>query len=275
MARQAKTQEIIDTAYEVLSSFHPMSVRQVYYRLVARQVIDNNIAQYKCVSRALVSARRDGSIPWEWMEDRTRIARSSDGNYDNLADFAKYIQYYYSRGFWATQETLLEVWLEKDALSSVFSEALTPYRVTLNVGKGFDGWDSLYKASRRYGDGKHVTILYFGDFDPSGEEMCTSLKKRLADLGSFPTIRKVSLTKDDVIRYQLPHDATKTTDTRRAKFIDLYGDMAVELDALPPDVLQTRIVEEVKPLVNLSALASIQEIEQQERARLVEVLQAI
>jgi hypothetical protein len=206
MGRQAKTQNMIDLAYKILEAFHPMTVRQVYYQLVSAQIIENSMSQYKSVSRALVSARRDGSIPWDWMEDRTRIARSNDGSFDNLADFAKYAHYYYSRGFWATQEHRLEVWEEKDALSSVFSDALSPYRVTLNVGKGFDGWDSIYKASeryRRYGNGENVTVLYFGDFDPSGEEMCTSLKKRLAELEVYPTIHKIALTKEDVLRYNL------------------------------------------------------------------------
>lgn len=275
MGRQEKTQGIIDQAHAILEAFNPMTVRQVYYQLVSRQVIENTMAQYKSVSRALVNARLDGSIPWGWLEDRTRGARSNDGSYDNLADFAKYIQYYYKRDFWATQQKQLEVWEEKDALSSVFGDALYSYRVTYNVGRGFDGWDSIYKASRRYGSGENVTVLYFGDFDPSGEEMCTSLKKRLAELGSHPTIYKVALTKEEVIRYNLPHDPTKASDSRSAKFVEKYGDMAVELDALPPDVLQARIREEVEKYVDMAAIAAIEEQERVERNRLVEVLKAI
>lgn len=37
MGRQAKTQNIIDQAHEILEEFNPMTARQVYYQLVSRQ----------------------------------------------------------------------------------------------------------------------------------------------------------------------------------------------------------------------------------------------
>jgi len=75
----------------------------------------------------------------------------------------------------------VEVWLEKDALSGIFKDVLDPYGVTLNVGRGYDGWSSIHDAAERYGDGDEVTVLYYGDHDPSGENMFKSLRKRLAD----------------------------------------------------------------------------------------------
>ena len=38
MARQAKTQQRLDVAIEVLTEMHPMTVRQVYYQLVSRHM---------------------------------------------------------------------------------------------------------------------------------------------------------------------------------------------------------------------------------------------
>ena len=72
MSRQKKTVRLIETAAEILGEHHPMTVRQVVYRLVSRQVIENNRSAYQAVSKALVTARRDGSIPWELIEDRLR-----------------------------------------------------------------------------------------------------------------------------------------------------------------------------------------------------------
>jgi hypothetical protein len=44
----------------------------------------------------------------------------------------------------ATQQPVyIETWLEKDALSGIFEDALDRYGVTVNVGRGFDGWDSI------------------------------------------------------------------------------------------------------------------------------------
>ncbi len=75
MGRHQKTVKIIQASRKVLAEQHPMTVRQVYYQLVSRQVIDNSRNQYHAVSRALVSARQEGIIPWEWIEDRLRQPR--------------------------------------------------------------------------------------------------------------------------------------------------------------------------------------------------------
>jgi hypothetical protein len=112
---------------------------------------------------------------------------------------------------WTDQPARIEVWLEKDALSGIFEDILGPYGVTLNVGRGFDGWSSIYAASQRLGDDD--TVLYFGDFDPWGEDMMRSLRARLRNLGSRPELVKSALLFDDIERYRLPPDFTKATDT--------------------------------------------------------------
>src|SRR5688500_16590624 len=132
MARQAKTQAMLDVAIEVLRNAHPMTVRQVYYQLVSRHVIDNNRGRYQAVSDLLVDARREGSIPWEWIEDRLRSPRRVS-MWGGVADFLTAVRGAYRRDVWADQPGYLEVWLEKDALSGIFETALASYGVTLNV----------------------------------------------------------------------------------------------------------------------------------------------
>ena len=177
-----KTERLIGEAYAILAAHHPMTVRQVYYQLVARHVIENTRSQYQAVSNALVLARKGGSIPWHWIEDRLRRPRSVQ-MWGDVPDFAKTARAAYRRDVWATQPSYLEVWVEKDALSGIIEDVLAPYGVTLNVGRGYDGWDSIHNAASRYGSGERVTVLYFGDFDPSGEDMVRSLRQRLAELG--------------------------------------------------------------------------------------------
>ena len=72
-----------------------------------------------------------------------------------------------------------------------------------------------------------------------------SLRERLGDLGSRPELIKSVLLFEDIDRYGLPPDFTKTTDTRRSSFIAKWGDVWVELDALPIEVLRARIVGRV------------------------------
>ena len=271
MGKHAKTLRLIEAAQAVLVTHHPMTVRQVYYQLVSGQVIENNRSQYQAVSNALVDARKEGIIPWEWIEDRLRRPRQVS-MWDDLADFAETALRAYRRDVWAEQPAYVEAWLEKDALSGIFEDALKPYGVTLNVGRGYDGWDSLRNAAERYDDGAEVAVLYFGDFDPSGEDMVRSLRERLAFFGCRPEIVKCALRAEDVTRYNLPPDFTKATDTRRAAFVQQYGDVAVELDALPVGALRARLIAEVEARMDMAALARVRAMEQSERARLAELL---
>ena len=267
----AKSIEILQQAQAILSAYHPMTVRQVYYQLVSRQVIDNTRSQYQMVSKLLVKARQEEFIPWNWIEDRLRKPRGVP-MWDDLNSFAESVLYSYRRDIWAEQPTYFEFWLEKDALSGIFEDVLGEYGITLNVGRGYDGWDSIHSAAMRFGTGEGCTVLYYGDFDPSGEDMVRSLRERLAFFGCEPEIVKCALTLDDVHRYNLPPDFAKKTDTRAAAFIDRWGDMAVELDALPPDVLQTSLKNEVEKRMDLAALADVKLQEAADKEALLEKL---
>jgi hypothetical protein len=272
MSKRAKTIKMIETAKSILAAENPMTVRQVYYQLVSKHVIKNNRSQYQAVSNALVDARLDGVIPWEWIEDRLRRPREVS-MWADLPEFAETCRRAFRLDVWPTQPRYLEVWLEKDALSGIFEAVLEPYGVTLNVGRGYDGWDSIHNAAERYTDlDKPVSVLYFGDFDPSGEDMVRSLAERLTSLNCSPEIVKCALTRDDIDRYQLPPALAKKTDTRAAAFVAVNGDVSVELDALPTHVLRQRLIHEVEKRMDLEALQRIRESEEADRARIKEGL---
>ena len=271
MGTHLKTAEIFEAARTVLREHNPMTLRQVYYQLVSRQVIEKNRSQYHALSKLLASARRDGTIPWEWIEDRTRKPRHV-AMWDGLSDFAETARRSYRRNVWSTQSHYLEVWLEKDALSGIFSDVLNEYGVTLNVGRGYDGWDSIHNAAETFDGLDESTVLYFGDFDPSGEDMVRSLRERLAELGAEPEVLKCSLTLEDVQGYSLPPDLTKATDSRRASFVARFGDMSVELDALPLDALRDRIAVEVESRLDIKALGAVRDAEQADRIILAQAL---
>jgi hypothetical protein len=188
--------------------------------------------------------------------------------WSDLSQFTDCVVPQYRRDVWRTQPSYLECWLEKDALSGIFEDVLDAYGVTLNVGRGYDGWTSIKDAAERYGNDRWVTILYYGDFDPSGEDMVRSLHERLGWFGAHVKIIKGALNRDDIDTYSLPPNFTKVTDTRRGKFVARHGDISVELDALPVDVLRHRIITDVETRLDLDALASLRRVEEVERERL-------
>lgn len=275
MARHRKTQRIIEKAIEALADYRPMTVRQVYYRLVATQVVKNTRSQYQAVSKALVAARQEGMIPWDWIEDRLRRPRKVS-MWQDVAHFADTARQAYRRDVWAMQDQMVEVWLEKDALSGIFEDILTEYGVTLNVGRGYDGWSSIHNAAKRYRPWRgRVAILYFGDFDPSGRDMVRSLAERVGFFGTCPELTICAILREDIEEYDLPPNFTKVTDSRRAAFVAEHGDISVELDALPIEVLRERIRNELESRLDLDALAETQEQEERDRARIEELLRGV
>jgi hypothetical protein len=109
MGRHAKTQNIIDQAHEILEAYNPMTVR------LSRQVIENSRSRYQAICDALVDARLEGAIPWDWIEDRLRRPRAIRmWGRGSLAAFALEMQWRYNRDVWATQSQKVELWCEKD-----------------------------------------------------------------------------------------------------------------------------------------------------------------
>ena len=104
--------------------------------------------RYKGLSAALVIARKNKMLPYEWIVDDYRwvinikwngIYRSPRDyamyNIDNLISLPdRYIKEYLPR--WYKQPKYVEVWIEKSAMASLFSEILSKSREVLVVPNG-------------------------------------------------------------------------------------------------------------------------------------------
>ena len=258
---------------EELEEFKPLTLRQIYYQLVGKGFIENNVSQYTMLSGLLKKARIDGHISWDDVEDRVRAYHDLTGWQNNKVFLNASTQHFltnYKRDLLQSQNVYLEIWIEKDALSSIFTRTASPYTVPVVVCRGFSSVSFLneYKTRLQYHKDKNPVMLYFGDFDPSGVEMLTAMKTTLSDELNVTGIvfKRVGLLKEDVYNYSLPHspDALKKTDTRAKKHIEEFGEIAVEIDALPPQVLQQKIIEGIENVIDLELFRQEQEKQEQE-----------
>lgn len=236
---------------EELKDYKPLTLRQVYYQLVGKGYIENKVSQYGMLSKLLKYARIEGLIDWEDIEDRVRAYHDLTG-WETPEDYiqASLRQFLntYSRDLLQSQDVYLEIWIEKDALSSIFTRVARPYTIPVVVCRGFSSVSFLNDYKNRlkyYSEERRPILLYFGDFDPSGVEMLramiTTLETELKLTGV--EFKRVALQREDITTYKLPHspEALKNTDTRAKKHVAEYGELAVELDALSPVVLEEKI----------------------------------
>jgi len=73
------TTRLIETAINILAKEFPMTIRQLFYRLVSAVAIENCLRDYQRVSQVMTKAREDGRVPFEWIVDRSRATYSSRG----------------------------------------------------------------------------------------------------------------------------------------------------------------------------------------------------
>jgi hypothetical protein len=270
---KAQCEAVREAAREELAAHHPMTLRQIHYRLVSRDdvVQPNTISAYDKLGGWLRDDRLADLIPWEWMEDRLRVAtswRKWDDPEEFVDEYLGEMASDYRRNPWQDQPRYVEVWCEKDALSGIFRGVVGGYFVTLNIGRGYDSWTAIHRAAKRFlrreeWEEKQTAVLYFGDFDPSGEDMHRSLIARFGMLGAYPEVPKIALTHEDA--RVLPGDVTKADDSRAPAFVAKYGDLAVELDALPVEDLQGRIRRAIEDHLDMGAFLRSRNIQEDER----------
>lgn len=257
-----------------LSAYLPLTLRQLFYQMVAKLLIPNTESQYKGLSSALARARKEGSLEWGVIEDRTRPLYGSIGYQDQddyLHRLLDYAYHHYKRRVMINQDYYIEVFVEKQALITPFTRASKDYALYVNMGRGYSSVTVLKDMAERLqeaeNEGYQPLVLAFSDLDPSGIDLVDNLSRQFADFDLYIEVERVALTIDQVESYDLPHDpkALKTTDSRYSTFLAKYGRYAVELDALDPPTLERLVHEGVQSRIDLTLFEREKERQDEER----------
>ena len=219
-----------------------LTLRQLYYQLVARDIIPNQQAWYKRLGEVVSNGRLGGYIDWESIVDRGRTPVMPP-DWSSPAAILEAAANQYRIDRWEGQEFHVEVWCEKDALSSVIEPVCRRYHVRFMANRGYSSSTAMYDAAKRFrgvlqGDREPV-VIYLGDHDPSGMDMSRDVRDRLElmTLGTGATVERLALNMDQVTQYHPPPNPAKLTDSRASGYVRLYGLESWELDALEPQVL--------------------------------------
>lgn len=223
--------------YRALKEDRPMTVRQVFYRLVSTGVIGKTEGEYKStVVRLLGDLRRSGEVPFDWIADNTRWMRKPR-TYTSLESMLRITAEAYRRAVWDNQPAYVEIWLEKDALAGVLMEETSAWDVPLMVTRGYPSLSYLHSAAETIAaQGKPAFLYYFGDHDPSGVDIPRKVEADLREFAPRAEIHfeRVAVTRRQIRDMKLPTRPTKKTDSRSKNFI---GE-SVEVDAIPPRELR-------------------------------------
>jgi hypothetical protein len=208
--------------YAVCREYDVLTLRQVYYRLIAlHDYYPPTLVFYKYLSRYVTRWRKMD----EWLDNR-------------FVDPSRpFIQ---PPRFWNGGE----LWLEKDSLRGVLEKLAMRYRISVVVQRGFASRSCMRDALRRARDKGVRKIFLVLDFDPSG--LC--IEQVDAREMSIEVVR-VALTYEQA-KALIPRKI-KRRDTRARKYLAKYGDRCWEVESLDPkrllQIVEVTLRREVPP----------------------------
>lgn len=254
-----ETLRLIETANSIITEYERagfrMTLRQLYYQLVAREHIPNRMSEYKRLVNIMADARMSGLVSWEAIEDRTRNLRGIT-HWRDPEEIMRAAINSYRIDMWENQPFYPEVWVEKEALAGVISAICAPVDVNYFCCRGYaslsEMWTAGYRRlASRMDIGQTPVIIYLGDHDPSGVDMSRDVEERLSTFAGTPiTVVRAALNMDQVKQFNLPPNPAKTTDSRSGGYIAEHGRGSWELDALNPQALGEIIMAEIGQLMD-------------------------
>lgn len=273
--------EMIRLAAPIVEKFeadgYTMTLRQLYYQLVATGKLENVVENYDRLGDAVSDGRLTGLISWTAIEDRVRFLRGAE-TFPSPLEAIKGLRESYRIDYWKNQPNRVEVWIEKDALLGVIGDVCMDLGVNYFSCKGYGSQSELWRAGQRFAryiqGGQRPIVLHMGDHDPSGVHMTEDNAKRLSLFAGVPVqVIRIALNMDQVEKFKPPPNPVKPKDARTAGYVERFGiETCWELDALSPREMIRLIDQTVKAFRDPKKWDEAMERDAQDKADLDDIL---
>ena len=255
--------EIID---EYAADGYNLTLRQLYYQFVSRDLIPNTERSYKNLGALVTRARKAGLLSWTAINDNVRSLATpyyiNDKGFvaydfverpdDLITDLKSLVNF----DRWKRQEHYVEVWVEKDALSEVVRRSCRRYDVAWLACRGYLSSSEAWRAGQRFAKadqrGKECVIIHLGDHDPEGIDMTRDNDERvwLYSNCSPVHVRRIALNMDQIMEHNPPPNWAKVSSSRYEKYVMTYGEHCWELDALRPQIINDLIESAIREYID-------------------------
>lgn len=264
---------IREAVVELTGRYERMTVRQVFYALEVAGTVEKTERGYRQVQTQLLEMRREGQLDWGFITDGTRWQRKPS-TWDSAEDYIESVARHYRRDLWRGQDTRIEMWLEKDALADVVVDVTEKWDVSLMVSRGQSSATFLHSAAKTAEhayelSGAETFVYTLYDFDAGGERAARTIARDLVEHapGVPIHVKRLAVTPSQITAWNLPMRPAKRSDPEAGKF----GEVAVELDAIPPDLLVGLVENAITSHIDARMWEIQQVIEREERAGLLAI----
>ena len=248
------------------------TLRQLYYQLVARDVIKNNQKEYVALGSMLSRARNLGLLDWNAITDRTRTVNFSKINNDP-DDLIRRTVNNFCLDMWEDQEYYVEVYVEKQAQEQVIAQPSIERQAPYLSCKGYISTSVAREAGVRIkvaaDKGKKPIIIHLGDHDPSGLHMTQNIADRLAVYSEYSNfeVHRIALNYSHVEKYGIIPNKTNPNNPLAKEYMQKYP-ASYELDALHPRIINKMIAKKIEQLLDLDKWNARFALQEEQRADL-------
>jgi hypothetical protein len=295
---QQPTREFLAIVNTILTTYReqlPLTLRQIYYRLVAVHNYPKTRSFYDNLSRILTTARRA-----RWKTDEGRLlfnAMRDDSLIESIPDF-----YRSERSFWDAvkntgkhlrldrmqgQQRRLVLWCEAAGMVPQLERIADPYGIAVYCSGGFDRVTGKRDIGRRLALSRQpVTIIHIGDHDPSGihvfEAMGEDIIAFARDINPRVDIEvvRLAITPAQAAAYGVPDNgppsandkrrfdyfATRCSSITGTEYEDCDPHITWQAEGLDPATLAALVREAIEARFDRAVYAAILEEEEKLRA---------
>ena len=253
---------IVEESARFTRQHSPVTLRQAFYHLVSQQLIPNTPSAYKQLSDTTKSARKLGTHPafidtTRQIHEEPSFKTITQGVRGNLSNFHLDRTQY--------QPERLAIVCEKRGHAAALWRDIGKYQWP-TVESGGNSSATIRDDLNEY---DIDTILYVGDYDPSG----LSIERTWRDHFPHVDFVRVALTLDQIDEFGLVKLAGKPTDSNAKRFTAEHGELfQVEVDAIPPDELRRLVRTAIEERMDLSMFDQVVAEENRQRDDLNDLL---
>lgn len=287
-----ESSRVLLAAQRVLNEYqYPITFKQLYYRLVAEGVIENNMSKYRMLNNLVTNARKYGRL-----QPSLFVPAAPVGLIDVPPDkFLETAAGLYHIDRTQTQKNYVEIWVEKNTVHNFLDHLLRPYDVPVFVTQGNSNYAFAYQAYKRLREatqkGKVPRVIVLTDLCVSSHnnfeyyltEMASLFEVSYSEIANV--IFQLGVLPDHIVRYDLVEAPSRTNDRRTAHFDEKYGDILesldlprntrVELEAIDPKSLRSLIYNTVFGILDYNAMREVEIREEADKKALLDSVRAL
>ena len=260
----------VQTVLGEYAAYLPLTVRQVFYRLVGVYDYDKTEQAYARLCEHLNRARRAGFIRFDAIRD-DGITLAQPIAWTDSGEFVRHCIAHAEQFRLDRQEgqpVRLIFAVEAAGMLPQVQRIADPFGIAVHSSGGFNSLTAKYELAHALGQWPRVEVLHIGDHDPSGVHLYTSMAEDVQtiahDLGLGSEIRfsRLAVTPAQITEFSLSTAPPKPTDQRS------FTGETVQCEAISPDVLADIVRAAIENRSDAAAYATVRHEEEEARKTL-------